>query len=105
MSNDSVVRGVEAVIAAAGDDERLLDFVWMVMEFGHSQVAGAPVDEFLDLFNGDLGALEDAVAAVNQAWSNTSAAELAPKLVTHTDGRLVMFRPAENVVYNLLNTD
>ncbi len=95
---------VSRVVAACAHDPLALDYLWKVME---GMGDGVRVDEVVDdLFERDLSRLGEARALTESAWADGGGAELAPELVQRTvDDRLVMFAPARDVIYGLLDTD
>ena len=66
---------------------------------------GAAVDDVVaGIFDGDTSRLVEARSLTEKAWREAGGTELAADLIAQTsDGRLLMFGPARDVVCELLD--
>lgn len=103
MTDFEIGERVALVVNACGDNVALLDYLWQVMEGGDE---GVSRDEVVSgAFAGDQSLLERGNALIENAWREPGL-ESASRLISEKeDGRLIMFGPARDIVFELLDTD
>jgi hypothetical protein len=95
---------VARVVDACDGNEALLDCLWQVMEGDDEGVSRAEIVRVT--FGGDLSLFERGQVLIEAAWRQGGVQSDPSNLISETsDGRLIMFGPARNVVYELLDTD
>jgi hypothetical protein len=104
MGDPGIQERVTRLIKACRGSEALVDYLWVVMEEIDDGVAR---DEVVRrVFGGDLSLFTLARAQVEDAWREAGEGEPPSTFISETlDRRLVMFKPARDIVYELLNED
>lgn len=104
VSDSAIEERITRLVEAFRDSEALLNYLWAVMEGADN---GVTRDEIVSgVFAGDTSQFGQGRAQVEDAWGKAGKGAPPSPLISETsDGRLVMFKPAQDIVYDLLNTD
>jgi hypothetical protein len=103
MTDFDIGERVALVVNACGDNEALLDYLWQVMEGGDEGVSREEVVS--GAFAGDVLLFERVNALIEEAWRQPGVESASTLISEKEDGRLIMFTPARDIVFGLLDTD